>query len=524
MLGHVGKNEPPNEGLGGLPGELSLAANETEAIQLILCASSKEFEGMYLAPFGYCTALEGPVGHVITSDQISCGLVRDVKNSVDPSRPNWPDWISPGGVFSLKPGEIKRLWITVRTRPDQPPGLYQGQIRLTVNSVTREDFIDVPLRVRVWDFSLPTRMRMNTVLSWSVDHDLLLSHHFSPGGGPGSGAVTEPRYLLKPDGSIDIDFEEYDRVMGECRKKGLTAFGLPLSGGDAGGLKPTRMRKTFIDPLTGKGQVLSLWPGDGPLAEERLIRFIRIFTDHLREQGWLEDAYFYLWDEPKKAQYEPDLICLGKIIRRACPGLRILTVFYRSPLKLNPAFDDVVDIYVIIADHWMFDGPARQKIVDMQRQGKTVWWYTCGDRYPIPGFMTIGYPAIISRMQFWMNWHYKIPGSLYWGSHVFGSIPDAPGLDGKGDGMFIYPDHSPSVRLEMIRDGIEDYEYLAILDKLTEGLTNHLARELLEISPLLARGFINYNINPDAWMTRRRQIAEAIEKIIDEQRHLGEEN
>ena len=72
---------------------------------------------------------------------------------------------------------------------------------------------------------------------------------------------------------------------------------------------------------------------------------------------------------------------------------------------------------------------------------------------------------------------------------------------GNGDGRFLYPPESaadgrptapvldgavPSIRLEMLRDGIEDYEYLAILRQLVEARRDKLtAEQLAECMALL---------------------------------------
>ncbi|MBU0606401.1 MAG: DUF4091 domain-containing protein, partial [Armatimonadetes bacterium] len=78
-----------------------------------------------------------------------------------------------------------------------------------------------------------------------------------------------------------------------------------------------------------------------------------------------------------------------------------------------------------------------------------------------------------------------------------------------GDGWLVYPGPDwtpwPSVRLENIRDGIEDYEYLWLL------------RERAPKSPLLAvgddisRDFTHFTKDPQVITDRRLAIARAIE-------------
>ena len=82
----------------------------------------------------------------------------------------------------------------------------------------------------------------------------------------------------------------------------------------------------------------------------------------------------------------------------------------------------------------------------------------------------------------WITWKYGIAGELYYSTiEAYGQKPD-PLKDvylfgGNGDGTLFYPGrpdviggktHIPveSIRLKLIREGLEDYEYLTLLTKL----------------------------------------------------------
>jgi len=97
-----------------------------------------------------------------------------------------------------------------------------------------------------------------------------------------------------------------------------------------------------------------------------------------------------------------------------------------------------------------------------------------------------------------------------------------------GDGMLIYPgpDITPvsSIRLEIIRDGIEDYEYLALLSRLvTQSRTLpgrkqprevlRRAEDLLTVPAEMSRSMTEFTKDPDMILERRRAIADAIESL-----------
>jgi hypothetical protein len=106
---------------------------------------------------------------------------------------------------------------------------------------------------------------------------------------------------------------------------------------------------------------------------------------------------------------------------------------------------------------------------------------------------------------------------------------------GNGDGRFIYPPlaaadaHSAdpvlngpvdSIRWEMLRDGIEDYEYMVILEKLLKAKKDKLTTiqhqkyaAFLEVPETITKNMTNFTKDPAPIEARRDQIARAIAKL-----------
>ena len=106
---------------------------------------------------------------------------------------------------------------------------------------------------------------------------------------------------------------------------------------------------------------------------------------------------------------------------------------------------------------------------------------------------------------------------------------------GNGDGRFMYPPEAAanaqpaqpvldgpvdSVRWEMLRDGIEDYEYLVILKRLLDAPDNGLSAQekarylkLLTVPEELASDTRTYSKDPAPIERQRSRIARAIEKL-----------
>ncbi len=106
---------------------------------------------------------------------------------------------------------------------------------------------------------------------------------------------------------------------------------------------------------------------------------------------------------------------------------------------------------------------------------------------------------------------------------------------GNGDGRFIYPPESAadahpgepildgpveSIRWEMLRDGIEDYEYLAILQKLLQAKKDKLTDQqqqkyagLLDVPEEITSDMTTFTKDPAPIEARRDQIARAIVRL-----------
>lgn len=129
------------------------------------------------------------------------------------------------------------------------------------------------------------------------------------------------------------------------------------------------------------------------------------------------------------------------------------------------------------------------------------------------------------RVPAWIAWRYRITGLLYWGGMSYWSDVDDPWTDPgtldrrdrrkellyNGEGSLVYPGRAvgyegiaPSLRLKAIRDGIEDYELLAILERLGR------RGEAEDIVLPLAASWFEWNPNPADYQAARSRLAQQI--------------
>jgi hypothetical protein len=142
-------------------------------------------------------------------------------------------------------------------------------------------------------------------------------------------------------------------------------------------------------------------------------------------------------------------------------------------------------------------------------------------------------------MVFWLAWKYGKTGFLYWGVEYHGDPREmtadgptekyalGPANMGNGDGTLCYwgpqQEFYPSIRLNTIRDGIEDYEYFALARRLADeaerlGRSPEVVartRRLLEVDERVVKrtdGSPNftYTLNPEDLLKARRDLADCI--------------
>jgi hypothetical protein len=131
----------------------------------------------------------------------------------------------------------------------------------------------------------------------------------------------------------------------------------------------------------------------------------------------------------------------------------------------------------------------RAEYQSLLRQGKSLWWYqSCASHSCTsaksgyfrgwPSY-TIDAAAVANRVMQWVTWTYGVTGNLYYAMNESYAQPADPWKavylhGGNGDGSLFYPGTPgriggstdipiESIRLKLIREGLEDYEYLAAL-------------------------------------------------------------
>jgi hypothetical protein len=539
------------------------AKNETEAAQVVV-RPSEALRGLTAK----AEALAGPGGAVIPAECIEVLRVRyvmvtqptDSTGTVAP----WPDPLPPlRAPLDLEAGRNQPLWVRVKVPRDAKAGKYEGRIHLAAKDWSAE----VPLRVEVYDFTLPDRMTCQTAFGFSpanvwryqklekpedrravIEKYLadMSAHHIAPY----DPAPLDPLKVTWPKKKGGTPEEEkglvpafdwsrwdaaIDRALGEYHFNTFMVHVPGMGGGT--------YQKRENPELHG-------YKEDAPEYKTAFTNYARALESHLRAKAWLREAYIYWFDEPDRKDYAFVMNGFRKL-KAAAPDLRrMLTEQVEPELVGGP------NLWCPVSSNY-----DHARAEERRRAGEEFWWYVCcGPKAPYCGLF-IDHPATELRVWLWQTWQRKIDGILVWEMTYWTSSaaypdkahPQNPYEDpmgwvsdydtakgvrqawGNGDGRFLYPpeaaaDASPvqpvlegpvdSIRWEMLRDGIEDYEYMVILRRLVAERGAKLPAEekarfaaLLEVPPEITKDMTTFTRDPAPIEKRRDAVARAIEEL-----------
>jgi ABC-type glycerol-3-phosphate transport system substrate-binding protein len=412
--------------LKSLPVRLSCAQNEHESFQLQF-SSKREMKNV---------EVEAEV--VLDADGVShkmpVALYSEtdtaVKTPLVAAEPGlYPNALEPAQILNLSPDKPVRLWIDLFVPKDVPPEKYTVSLRLTKNG---ENVETIPVELEVFPFSLPLSPSQPAVIG--LNYDLIARHYKVKEGSDNANNIMKSFYWFMVEHRISpyqppvpLDSPEIGKFLANER---VSACRIPFPPGN----------KEY-DAL----------------------------MEAAKKGGWLEKLFVYFIDEPTYHQF-PAVVETAKNIHRPEQHPKFLVTCFPEQSLLG-----AVDIWCIHLSflpvgipHLFSDRPEYfRKVRERQAAGDRVWWYTAGPIKPFPTLHIEDDPAAF-RIIPWMQQFYGMDGFLHWEAANWTHPLDEafiPGF-GNGEGVLVYPGNKgplPSIRLELLREGLEDMEYLFLL-------------------------------------------------------------
>ncbi len=492
---------------------VSMARNEYEGFQAIVLGNpDRDSNGINVGI--------GDFVHENGKDKLSAGSVKwGWIKSVKTTMPDIPvDFVGEipdvimenGNPFDVAKSDFTPVYFRFHADAKTVPGTYKGSVKFTHNGCSEK----IEVNLEIYDFVLPKASSLKIAFSF---FESFYKKWY------GYKKLTQKqkmyiyRYLLKYRLAPNNIYSHDKCYPSLSSMKELKADGANFCTINVGGRKKDVSEK---------------------------VAALRPTIEKLKKMGLYKDAYFYSFDELASHMKDYDKAKeLLPAIQKAYPDLKRMQTSFPNP-KIAPLFN----VWCPLFDY--FANPGRLKILEKMRKKPNgeIWWYAADEPcYPFPNFF-LDYPVFDCRIIMTLSYMYNVKGILYWCINREWSTNDVKGAkwpDARwnpyiynvfskkrvyknGMGNFTYPGPDgiiyPSLRLENLRDGIEDYEYLKLLEgKVAElkkkdassGLVED-AETLLKVPVKVAVAINNFSSNPKHLLEYRKNVANMIVKIQDE--------
>jgi hypothetical protein len=460
---------------------LAAAKNEVESCQLVLVAD-QPVEGVKVSASPL--ALNG--GSSILQPQLFKVEYVPIKKEQIP----YPDPLPPlAGPLNLQPSQAQPVWISVRVPKDAEPGEYNGMVKIEAGNLKKQ----LHISLKVWNFSLPDTPA--SVTAFGNDPNTVAQWHGLKPDSPEALALSKKYYEYLLDHRVSSYMIPVDLMSEEAVKY----------------LNDPRMT-SYVIPYNGK-------------SDEALKSLIA----RLLKDNWFTKGFFYVVDEPvQKAAYD-QFVAVTDRLRKIEPRYRIIAPFYA-----NPDFGDnqhTADLMFGRITNWCPHSDYLESepnfveyLQSRKNAGENIWWYVCNNPREPKNNLQIDQNAMAHRVLLWQQKRMGIDGLLYWHTTYwvkqFIDDPwknmDTIGTHFYGDGSLLYPGNKVgidgpvgSIRLEVLRDSLEDFDYLTLADRLLgpEATKGYIAK--------IARSSTDYERDPARFESVRRELATALEKAAE---------
>ncbi len=425
----------------------------------------------------------------------------------------WPDPILEylQTPIPMEEDKYQSWWLDVQVPADQKPGLYTGSIKVTYDNGVQ----DMPYSIQVRGFALEhgvpyfSPVGYNALAGWpdaekykEAVADLLITHRMQP-----------------------------DDIYYGCNKHNAV--------------------ETNKKVLVKGAKYFNMGYVNGPLNDKQ-VQSIADYYQKYKEEGMLDKAYIYCFDEATPERFPMIRETLLKV-RKAAPGVPIYTTLYDGTFGIASNLDDVIDGWI---PGTVSFSQNDKNIKAARARGRKVGWYVaCSPYLPYANFL-LEYPAVAPRLLMGfmpkklnnddvflyyaacMFWEWKKTDKGYekkgdittpvTGGPILGDPWNGASFqDFNGDGRLVYAAAEgpiPCVRLKYIRDGVEDWMYVDLLQKCLENCDmmsqdwQDIARHEVKIEDELVTSLTTWTRDPMLIYQKRAILADLLEQYFAAQK------
>lgn len=425
-----------------------------------------------------------------------------------------PDPFWENSTIPVRAENAQPIWIEIHVPQNAKPGDYNGKLTVT----TEAESFEMPVTLHVWNFEVPSERHLSVINWWNFPGlgfkkvkpysneywDLLgrfcafLVEHRQTDVQTSLNLVQE-----KSDGKqgYSYDTSRLERYAEVAFEAGIRQIHLHSVG---------RRTESITNPTS------RIKPNESSL--RRLAEWEKI----IQRRNWQNRFLVSISDEPF-IHHEESFSAMVDRVHETAPSVRCIEA-------VEAEYLGKLDIYVPKLSHLNLWYPRFQQV---QREGGELWFYTCCHpvgRYPN---RFLDQSLLKVRVLHWINYLYNMDGYLHWGlNHFAGDNPYTQEAISKGlplgDRAIVYPGKKGllgSLRFSAMREGLQDFEYLWVLENELSKIKKKVGQEAfwldprqrpLELCRRVVWSFYEYTRNPDVMLNTRNAIAREIENIQTE--------
>ncbi len=429
-----------------------------------------------------------------------------------PSRPapdDFPDGLSNDRTIKVPANTAQPIWVRVYVPKSTPGGIYRGRILVETDRGT----LKLPLSVNVRAVTIPDAKDSGfTDVEWTlffgtVSHQpppsgvetMLANYGFSPFSPEWWKLMEDYAQLRKDyrnnnltlpmntlflagdtkvdaDGTVHFDWSKIDEVVKFFTDRGTVSRleGFWVNGGPG---YWTNWDVEILAPGPDGKPIKKYVPWESAEADRWINQYVGSMRDHVKAKGWEKIWWGHIGDEPQGASGKAGWEGIFEKVKAVWPELKIGDATFHEPVASEVAAHE--DIVIPNLLNYETHPAAYDKA---RAEGKDLWLYNCN--IPTLGFLNrfIDQPQYYQRLIGWLAAARGANGHLHWAFNNWNISMDDQ--DVKGDFWVVNPDKKHkdllerTIRLESMRDGIEDWEVVTILKEQHPQLAMDLAKAL----------------------------------------------
>lgn len=446
---------------------------------------------------------------------------------------------------SVNPGPTTPFYILVHVPLGTPAGTYAA----TLHVENGDEVKDVPFSLRVWNFGWS---KISTRSAFAMSQDNLersLPRNFDYDGQNKAEVLRNFYTMMKQHGISPMTVNYLPKVSdssGSVAEGDWASKVAPFLDETGGGVGLQDNQLPFLRWFP--------WSRSQNPGSSAILNYLTQMTQIYKERGWHDKAYIYILDETTKRWEEKQAERYARLAHQASArsGYRVKFLLTDDPRPrslggvktANTFLYDDVDIWTLRYYYFFGRIPA---VRERQNAGKEIWWYSyVNDAVGRTPSFVIDKPHIDSRVWGWMMEEWNVDGLLNWGFNRWGKPVTGNGwrdpyrnplslikgnLRSNGCTSLLYPGYYPrygldrptaapvsSLRLEALRDGLEEREYLKLAKargadgrELADKVLRTITTFPYKIQQANVFNFPKYTHDNDVFDAARLKLAEFIE-------------